>query len=103
MELQDKIALVGALRGLHEACVARIEADPDAPEIDLDSCLADAMEEHYLFLYDMGNAVLDIWEKSTDKESVEELFYTFIGCDFEHFITVSEQMLSKALELTKEQ
>ena len=59
---------------------------PNGMVRDADTILYDAIEEADFEITGIAESVLRAWEKSTDKKSVEEMFYTFTDMHFEDFL-----------------
>lgn len=62
-------------------------ADTPAGDIfDADTILADAVQEADFEMTGLGEETIRIWLKSSDKPSVEQVFYNLAGIEFETFL-----------------
>ena len=53
---------------------------------EADAILYDSIEETKFEITGIAECVLRTWEKSSDKEAVEEMFYVFTNMQFEDFL-----------------
>lgn len=59
---------------------------PEGGIIDPDTLLADILDEADHEVSGLAQEIFKIFEKSTDKEAVKALFYTFTGVEFDNFL-----------------
>ena len=59
---------------------------PDGFVVDGDTILCDIMEEADFEITGLAADIFDIWLKSSDRKSVEKLFYDLTDVDFEDFV-----------------
>ena len=61
-------------------------ATPNGQIVDADTILADAVAEASFEETGLGEEAIQIWQKSTDKASVEQMFYNLTDVEFETFL-----------------
>lgn len=82
---------VGFVRGAQAISDA---SEHKGPFQDADTVLADLHKNVDTEVSGVAVEILDIWEKSTDKDSVEKLFETIFGVSFlEYLVKTTEQMV----------
>lgn len=59
---------------------------PEGEIIDADTILADAVETADFAMTGLGEETIQIWQRSIDRESVEQVFYNLAGIEFETFL-----------------
>lgn len=59
---------------------------PDGQVIDADTILVDLIEENYYGFSGFAQDIFNIWRESTDKDSVEKMFYEFTNMEFVDFL-----------------
>lgn len=74
--LQEKIYIA---RNLYKSV-------PDGLITDCDTLLADIEESSGMKITGLSMEIFNIWEKSTDRPSVEKMFFTFTGTGFSEYL-----------------
>lgn len=73
-----------------EALVNEVErlnnSIPDGVVYDSDTVLADAIDNCNYHFNGLSQDIFNIWKNSTDKESVERMFYEFTDMEFKDFL-----------------
>lgn len=59
---------------------------PEGQIIDADTILADAVEAADFAMTGLGEETIQIWQRSCDRESVEQVFYNLAGIEFETYL-----------------
>lgn len=54
--------------------------------VDADTILADAVESADFEMTGLGEETIRIWQRSSDRESVEQVFYNLAGIEFEAYL-----------------
>jgi len=59
---------------------------PEGQIIDADTILADAVEAADFEMTGLGEETIRIWQRSNDRESLEQVFYNLAGIEFETYL-----------------
>lgn len=68
---------------------------PNGQIVDADTILMDLIDDCDYQINGLAQSIFDIWKKSTDKESVEELFYTFTDMRFEDYLMKCQEEITR--------
>ena len=81
---------------------AQAECITDVPIRDADCVLQDIMDDFDIEeSFGISKEILDIFQKSYDKESICKLFQAFTGVSFEEWLETSYLELRKSISETK--
>lgn len=59
---------------------------PDRQIIDADTILVDLLQENDFEITGISQDIFNIWKASTDKIAVEQMFFEFVGIEFEEYL-----------------
>ena len=68
---------------------------PEGRIIDADTILADLMENVDFEFSGFAQDIFNIWKNSTDRESVEKMFYEFTEIEFNDYLRICETRISR--------
>lgn len=68
---------------------------PEGRIIDADTILADLMENVDFEFSGFAQDIFNIWKNSTDRESVEKMFYEFTEIEFNDYLRICEKRISR--------
>ena len=68
---------------------------PDGIVVDSDTILADLIERVDVQFNGFSQDIFDIWKKSNDKKSVEQMFFEFTDIEFEQYLEKCKKKISR--------
>lgn len=68
---------------------------PEGCIVDGDTILTDLIESNDFEISGMCQDILNIWNNSTDKKAVEQMFFEFVGIEFVEFLKKCKGEISK--------
>lgn len=82
MNLSEEIKHIGMVNEVKKL----FEQTPEGQIVDSDTILKDLMDNSSFEETGLSTEILDIYLKAKDRESIEKLFYTFTGMEFERYL-----------------
>lgn len=82
MNLSEEIKHIKMVNEVKEL----FEQTPEGQIVDSDTILKDLMDNSSFEETGLSTEILDIYLKAKDRESIENLFYTFTGMEFEKYL-----------------